>query len=72
MIIEIIILTIGLYLLCGFLFAVPFVIRGVKVIDEGAEGTKWGFRLVIVPGSIIFWPLLLNKWLKSLKKKQND
>jgi len=69
MIIGIIILIVEIYLLCGFLFAVPFVVKGIKVVDEGAAGTKWSFRLIIVPGSIIFWPVLLNKWLKRLKKK---
>jgi len=66
---EIIIWIVGVYFLCGFLFAIPFVIKGVKDIDEGAYGTKLGFRLIILPGSIVFWPLLLSKWIKS---KKND
>jgi len=48
-------------------FAVPFVIKGVTRIDENAVGSKWGFRLIIIPGSIVFWPLLLRKWLKAHK-----
>jgi len=64
---QIIISIAGIYFLCGFLFAIPFVIKGVKDIDEGTYGTKLGFRLIIIPGTIVFWPLLLSKWIKSKK-----
>jgi len=57
----------SLYLAAGLVFAVPFVIKGVTRIDENAVGSKWGFRLIIIPGSIVFWPLLLRKWLKANK-----
>jgi hypothetical protein len=70
MILEIIISIIGIYLICGLLFSIPFVIRGVTKIDEGAQGTKLGFRIIIIPGTVIFWPLLLRKWLKT--RKEND
>jgi hypothetical protein len=68
MIVQIIISIVGIYLLFGFLFAIPFVIRGVVDIDKGTHGTKLGFRLIIIPGTIVFWPLLLSKWIKSNKK----
>jgi len=70
MIIGIIISIVGLYILCGILFAIPFIIKGVTTIDQGARGTKLGFRIIILPGTIIFWPLLLKKWIKA--KKEND
>jgi hypothetical protein len=63
--IQILLLTIAAYLLVGTLFAVPFLIKGVGVIDEGANGGKIGFRLIILPGIIVFWPVLLKKWLKA-------
>ncbi len=70
MFIEIILSIVGIYLLCGFFFAIPFVIKGVTVIDpDGAHGTKWGFRVIIIPGTIVFWPVLINKWIKISKKK---
>lgn len=69
MVVEIILYIVGIYCLCGILFAIPFIIRGVTAIDEGAHETKLGFRIIIIPGSIIFWPLLLKKWIKS--KKEN-
>ena len=68
MIVQILISIIGIYFLFGFLFAIAFVIRGITAVDEGTHGTKLGFRLIIIPGTIVFWPLLSSKWIKSTKK----
>jgi hypothetical protein len=57
----------AVYLCTGFVFSIPFVLKGVDTMDEGAHGTGWGFRLIIVPGCIVFWPLLLRKWIKAKK-----
>lgn len=57
-------LIVAIYLLAGLFFAIPFAIRGVTRIDEGAKGSKWGFRIIIIPGAIVFWPVLLRKWIK--------
>ena len=67
-VISIILIVVAVYLVAGFVFSIPFVIRGVTQIDEGAVGTKWGFRLIIIPGSMVFWPLLLKKWIQAGKK----
>jgi len=69
---SIILIIIAVYLLAGLVFAIPFVLRGVTKIDESAHGTKWGFRVIIIPGTIVFWPLLLKKWLRAVKHKSND
>jgi len=53
-----------IYLLAGLVFAVAFVIRGVHAIDHAAEGTSWGFRLIILPGVVAFWPVLLRRWIR--------
>jgi hypothetical protein len=50
------------YFTIGAVFAVAFVVCGVDRIDPMARGAGWGFRLLIVPGSAIFWPLLLLRW----------
>ena len=68
MAIHIILLAVEVYLALGLLFSIPFVLKGVTVIDhDGADGTKWGFRVIIIPGSIIFWPVLLRKWVNVKK-----
>jgi hypothetical protein len=51
------------YLILGVLFAAPFVTRGVNRIDPLAPTAPWTFRLLMVPGTVVFWPLLLVRWL---------
>lgn len=70
LIIIIMLLLVAVYLLCGVAFAIPFVLKGVDSIDEGAHGSGWGFRAIIIPGTIIFWPILLRKWIKAKRKQQ--
>ena len=53
----------GVYAAIGLLFALPFVFRGVNKIDPVAEGGSWGFRVIIIPGVIAFWPMLLRRWM---------
>ncbi len=53
--------SIGAYGACGVLFAVPFAWRGVNRLDPGARGAGWGFRLLLLPGAALFWPLLLKR-----------
>jgi hypothetical protein len=52
---------VGAYLLAGILFALPFVLRGVKRIDPDAEHGSWGFRVLIFPGCVALWPLLVRR-----------
>jgi len=50
------------YALSGVVFAAAFVTVGVKRIDEQAVGTGVGFRLLIFPGCVALWPMLLRRW----------
>ena len=72
MLIEIILYCVTAYLAVGLLFLIPFLIKGVTVIDEGAHGSGIGFRIMIIPGTIIFWPVLTKKWLQAVKMKNHD
>jgi hypothetical protein len=62
----------GIYLACGFLFTIPFVLFGVKRIDPHAAYGSWGFRLLIMPGTMAFWPLLLSRWIKGLHEPPEE
>ena len=55
--------TAGFYVLIGLLFAIGFVLVGVHRVDPIARGGSWGFRLIIVPGVVAFWPLLALRWV---------
>ena len=54
----------GVYLTCGLAFAIPFALVGVKKVDPAATRSSWGFRLLIVPGTVAFWPLLWRRWAR--------
>jgi hypothetical protein len=53
------------YAACGLLFAVLFVIVGIKDIDPAAVGTGVGFRFLILPGVAAFWPMFLKRWVRG-------
>ena len=55
--------VVEIYLALGLVFAIAFALRGVDAIDPTARDSTRGFRLVIVPGAIALWPLLLRRWL---------
>jgi hypothetical protein len=51
------------YLILGILFAMVFVTWGVNRIDPLAPAAPWTFRVLVTPGTVVFWPLLLVRWL---------
>jgi hypothetical protein len=51
----------------GLLFALFFVVLGVARVDELASGSGFGFRLIILPGVVAFWPLMLLRWVHGTK-----
>ena len=62
----------GLYLLCGFIFAIPFVLVGVGRIDPHAAHGSWGFRILILPGGTLLWPLLAKRWFQGIHEPPEE
>jgi hypothetical protein len=60
---EWLVLLAEIYLALGLAFGVVFVTLGIQRIDPGARGAGLGFRLLVLPGSVALWPLLLRRWL---------
>lgn len=56
---------VALYAAAGAVFAVAFLLLGITRIDNGAKGASLGFRLLLVPGLIALWPLMLIRWLSG-------
>ena len=54
---------VALYAAAGVVFVFVFLLLGITRIDSGAKGAGLGFRLLIVPGLIALWPLMLIRWL---------
>ena len=58
-------ILLGIYLACGLVFAVPFVFKGAGKQDPPAAKGTWGFRILIIPGSMALWPVMLRRWMSG-------
>jgi hypothetical protein len=62
----------GLYVAVGIFFAIPFVLRGVNRLDPHAANGTWGFRMLIIPGTVFLWPLLLRRWMSGERQPPTE
>ena len=60
------------YTTFGVAFALAFVTVGVKRIDSQAIGSSVGFRFLIFPGSVAFWPLLVRRWVSGKEEPPEE
>jgi hypothetical protein len=58
--------ALAIYAALGILFAFAFVSAGIARVDSEAKGSGWGFRAIIFPGAVAFWPLLLSRWARGV------
>jgi len=65
MIAAVFLITLGIYLACGMVFALAFALFGAGRIDPHAAHGTWGYRLLVIPGAAAVWPLLLSRWLRA-------
>ena len=54
-----------LYLLLGLAFGFWFAFRGVHRVDAGMKDANWKLRLLLLPGSMALWPVLLGKYWRK-------
>ena len=47
----------------GLVISVPFLLFGLDRIDESSRGS-YAFRLLLVPGIILLWPIVLWRWYR--------
>ena len=59
------VLLLEIYLLLGVAFSIVFAIKGAEAIDEEVAQSPKTFRLLLIPGAILLWPVLLLKWMRS-------
>ena len=59
---ELFLIVVAAYVSWGTFFAIPFLLRGAARIDAHAARATWGFHFLILPGSVLLWPLLAKKW----------
>ena len=68
---DTLVLGLLLYAGLGVGFAVGFVSYGMGVVDPATRGAGWGFRLLMIPGSAVLWPILWAKWWRTIVKQQH-
>jgi hypothetical protein len=65
---EYIILGVFIYLALGFIVSIYITFWCVKKLDSAAQEGTIGFKLLIIPGLCIFWPLFVLRIRKGLKE----
>src|SRR3954466_1532669 len=69
-IVTILLIMLAVFILAGILFVFFFLASGLQKIDEGVHASSIGFRIIIIPGCIVFWPVLLHKWLQVIRAEK--
>ena len=59
--------AVTLYLAAGLVPALAFVVVGAGQIDPAAAGGSVAFRLAVLPGALLLWPLVTWKWLSAVR-----
>jgi len=57
--------AIYIYLAIGFFVGTALISFGLSRVDSETSGSGLGFRLVILPGVIALWPLLLRRTIRG-------
>ncbi len=60
---EMIWMAVAIYLATGAVFAVFLSFGGAVRLDRAVKGTGVPFRLLIIPGAAVLWPLLFLMWI---------
>lgn len=63
--VQILLITLAVYMALGCAFGAWFVLLGVGRIDAIAADTPFRVRVLFFPGSVALWPLLASKCFAS-------
>ena len=66
------VLIFQLYLLIGVLAAVALQVSGLKRLDPAVTESSRGFRVLIFPGLVALWPLMLKRWLSGVSEPPEE
>ncbi|MFN3960427.1 MAG: hypothetical protein ACK4NP_10995 [Parvularculaceae bacterium] len=61
--------AVAIYLAIGLAVAVVFAFAGAGRIDQATRGAGFLFRLLIIPGATLLWPLLLLMWIAGADRR---
>ncbi len=57
--------ALGFYLVLGGLYGLFFISFGAARMVPAARGSGIGFRLMILPGAVLLWPVLLGRMIRG-------
>jgi hypothetical protein len=60
---SLILTVLGVYMAVGLIFGVAFIILGASKIDTASIKMPIRVRLLILPGVMLLWPLMMAKWI---------
>ncbi len=63
--VEATLLIVGGYAIIGLLVAFALQARGLHSIDPATRGAGLGFRILVTPGLVALWPILVGKWRRA-------
>lgn len=64
-IVSVVLGGVGVYAALGILFVAAFHVGGAVRVDPAIKGAGFFFRLLITPGVVALWPLLVVRWRKA-------
>ena len=59
--------ALAIYIAIGSILAVPFLIFGIGRVDHAAKGAPVMFRVLVLPGVVALWPLMVRRWRNPRK-----
>lgn len=63
--IDVLLIALGIYLALGLIASVWLLAVGLVRTDPALAVSPWRVRLILLPGCVAFWPLLLRRSLHS-------
>lgn len=60
--VRVVLMMLGIYLGLGILLLPPLHRIALPAIDDSARGASWGFKMLVSPGVVALWPVILWKW----------
>jgi hypothetical protein len=59
--------ALAVYALIGAATALAFLIWGIARVLGPGESATLPARCLLFPGTLVFWPLILVRWLRALR-----
>jgi hypothetical protein len=62
---DLVLIALGVYALIGIIIGVPLLLLGLNRIDPLIRSSSISVRLLLLPGIITLWPIMLTKWVMT-------